>query len=284
LTPGEVSGEGLLRYLLRVANNSPRSATVRLAASEPTGVLQISAPPSLTVAPGATEQVPLEIRQLRKARNGGAPLQLQVAALNEGGQRVAFVNTSVLPAVSASRGKPLLIALAAGFAIAGAAAGAFLLLRSGDDKPAQQPQQQATESASVAAGSPIPTAPVGTLKVLERWDYTFRVESNDCGFGAQPGDRYSTSFRYEPATGSATTIKDGDRVKVTGLQSNEVALGTFTFKAAHFEVTYPVAAADGKRGNATLVSTFVDDSNIGNAVLTEKYEAPACSIVANFAK
>ena len=45
-----------------------------------------------------------------------------------------------------------------------------------------------------------------------------------------------------------------------------------------------VSAADGKRGNATLVTTFAEDSTIQGATLTERYEAPACAIVANHAK
>jgi hypothetical protein len=280
LTPGGPASSGAIGYTLSVANAGQAPAALRLTANEPTGALQVSAPPTVTVAPGQTEQLRLEIRQIKKVRKA-TPLQLQVAALGEGGERRAFVNTSVMPAASGGGAGRLLAAIAAGVALVAVIAGGFLLLRGGEDSPAEAaPSAVPTDAVSQPTTPPQPTVAPRTVQARPQWDYAFRVASNDCGFGAQAGDRYSATYKYQPSGGGAE-LKNGDRVAAFAVTDRDVPLGTFTFRAEAFEVTYPVAAADGKRGNATLVTTFADDSGIQAATLTERYDGPACAIVAS---
>jgi hypothetical protein len=118
----------------------------------------------------------------------------------------------------------------------------------------------------------------GSIQVLDRWDYAFAITANNCPFGASVGDRYAVSFRFEPATGSSTVINDGDRVRVTAVQDRDIDLGVFTFRFVDWEFTYPVVAAGGQRGIATLRTTFADATTIGASALTEDYASPGCTI------
>ncbi len=118
----------------------------------------------------------------------------------------------------------------------------------------------------------------GSIQVLDRWDYAFTITANTCPFGASVGDRYAVSFRFEPATGSSAVINDGDRVRVTAVQDRDIDLGVFTFRYVDWEFTYPVVAAGGQRGTATLLTTFKDAKTIGAASLTEDYPSPGCTI------
>ncbi len=295
LSPTGGDGAGLLRYTLVASNAGGTAAQLNLTASEPTGLLQISSQPTLFVGAGQSAQAPLEVRQLRTAAKGAKPLQLQVAAFGEDGGRLAFANVSVSPAVSSSSYRPLLMAVLGGFAVVAVIAIALVALNGGDDKKspaaalsptaadaASPDAAGAGEAASPAAGTAQP--PVTSVKVLDRWDYVFRVDSNDCGFGAPAGDRYPVAFRFQPVPAGATVLKDGDRVRVVGVQDSDVPLGTFTFHPDKFEVSYPVSGAGGKRGNATLLSAFAADGSIQTASLVERYESPACAIAASQVK
>ncbi|MCC6421142.1 MAG: serine/threonine protein kinase [Gemmataceae bacterium] len=281
--PGDVS-----RYELAVSNPGGRAVRVAFLFNEPTGVLTAAVPPAVTIAAGGSQQLQMEVRQVRPAARSSRGIQFQVAAQRDDGSRAAFVNVAAIPVgtsrTGGGRSRGWLVGLGALAVLAVGGAGAAFLALGGSDKDEPTPTPTSTQATTVpgGGGSVTPGATqvtVPSIKVLDRWDFAFRIQSNDCPFGARPGDRYPVSFRFTPATGTATVINDGDRVTVTGVQDRDIHIGTFTFRMVDFEFTYPVAATGGQRGTATVRASFADAVTIGDALLTEKYDSPACTIV-----
>ncbi len=88
----------------------------------------------------------------------------------------------------------------------------------------------------------------------------------------------------EPKAG-ATTLKDGDTVQVVGLEpSGDIVVGSFPFRSESFTFNYAVIGAANRRGSAVFVTGLAEDGSIQSATVTERYDAPACSIVGSFAK
>ncbi len=149
----------------------------------------------------------------------------------------------------------------------------------------QAPTAGATSSATAAASaSAVPTGATGGIQVLDAWRYAFTISANDCGFGTPVGQRYPLALRFKPSSGSGTAIKDGDRVNVYAVLESEVFITSATFRAAGFEFTYNVVGAAGQQGQATIRSTFANETTIASATLTEKYASPACTISGTHAR
>lgn len=295
-TPGSASAPGTVRYELTISNPGQSAARISLSAIEPTGLLMVLLPPVEVLAPGATERVPIEVRQIRPAQ-GTPSFQFQVIAVREDGSRAAFVNLVATPTGfsaggRSSGGPPRWLLAAGGGGLLAAALMAFLVFGGGGDSkpptpPASSPNatSPAVKSPTGATGSGATSAPVATspgtgksIAPLDRWDLNFRITETSCAFGARVGDRYPVAFRFKPASGAAAAIKDGEQVTVTGIQAKEIALGTFTFHFTGFEFGYPVAAAGGQAGTATLTLSFADQQTIAEARLVERYDGANCTI------
>lgn len=287
VAPAGQSPGGISRFNLAVTNPSASPLRVTLSAIEPSGVLTITLPSPVMLGANETQHVPIEVRQGRPAPAGARTIQFQVTAQRDDGSRAGFVNVTVIPSAGArgggGSGKLLLI----GGAVAGVAAVVigFVMLQGGDDKETTS-TPTAGATATSPAGSGTATMTVTSAKAIEaldRWEYNFKITSNDCPFGAQAGALYPVSFKFRPASQSGTTINDGDRVGIWGIQDREISLGTFTFHFVDFEFNYPVVASGGERGTATVRTTFADSKTIGEASLTERYDAPSCTITGKLA-
>jgi Protein kinase domain len=272
------------RYELVVTNTGSVAAHFTLNAREPTGTLTIALAPGVTLAPGQSERLAMDVRQKRTPRGGSGRMQFQVAATRDDGSRAGFVN--VMAVLEGSRGAPgagggkkMLIGGAI-VAVAVAAVGGFFVLGRGGDGGTSPttPGSTATAGRSNTPGST--TTSAGSIKVIDRWDFAFRITSNTCPFGAAVGDRYPISFRFQPVSGSADVINDGDRVNVIGVQGGDRPVGEFTFRVKDFEIVYTVRAADGQTGNATILASFSDQTVISAANLTERYAGANCEIKA----
>lgn len=270
---------GVSKFDLTVTNPSATPLRLTLTAIEPSGVLTITVPSPIMLAASETQHVPLEVRQARAAGAGARTIQFQVAAQRDDGSRAGFVNITVIPSAAArgggGNGKLLLIGGGVAAGVAALAIGFVMLQGGGDEGGKGTPTSVATATSGATSSA---TASGKAIQALDRWDYQFKITSNDCPFGAPVGALYPVAFKYKPVTGSATTISDGDRVNVWGIEDREVSLGTFTFHFVDFEFTYPLVTSAGQRGTATLRTTFADSKTIAEASLTERYDAPACTI------
>jgi hypothetical protein len=302
---------GVSAFELTISNPTPAPARLALAVNDPSGVLHVSVPTPLTLKGSEVLRVPVEVRQVAPAPPGERLLEFQVTAHREDGSRAGFVNLRVTPAAAGgggrgaakSKGGPSMWWFAAGgIALAAAIGMGVVALQGGGEKTAPAtptgavsatvepgtPGVTATPATTPTAGQPtaaptqpptaIPTAGAGSIQVLDRWDYAFRITSNNCPFGAAVGDRYAVSFRFEPATGTSKVINDGDRVRVTAVQDRDIDLGVFTFRFVDWKFTYPVVASGGQRGTATLTTTFADSRTIAKSSLVEDYPSPGCTI------
>lgn len=285
--PAGMSPAGIAAYDLAIANGTAAPAQLSLSAVDPSGALAFNLPPSVSLAPGETQHLSLQVRAAQPGRPG--PVQFQVIAQRADGSRAAFANVvhagSGAPAKAAGSRAPLIVLGAV--VVAAAAVGAFLFLGGGgDDKkasstatattaPATSGATQAATTASSPTAAPS-TAAGATVQALDRWDYSFTITATTCSFGAKAGERYQVAFRFKPSSG-AQQMKDGDQVAVTGLQAQEFPLGSFTFHPVNFEFSYPVAGAGNVRGTATVKTTFANATTIGQASLTEKYDTCAIS-------
>ena len=298
---GEAPG-GVSTYQLAVTNGTGAPVRLALSAADPTGTLGVNVAQGVSLGPGETQQLPVQVRQLRPAPGGARTLQFQLVAQREDGSRAAFVNVTVIPSRAAAKGggSRTLLLVAIALLLVGGGAAAFMLLGGGDSKPKQANPGTSTPAATATASAPAttttpepsaagssattsasPSAAVpASVQALDRWDYNFKITATDCSFGARVGDRYPVAFRFKPVSGDQATLKDGDRVNVTGIQDREIPLGTFTFHVANFEFTYPVAATGNQRGTATLRTTFANATSIAQASLTERYDSPSCTITA----
>ena len=269
---------GVSKFDLTVTNPSTTLQRLTLTAIEPSGVLTITVPSPIMLAANEAQHVPLEVRQARAAPAGARTLQFQVAAQRDDGSRVGFVNVTVIPSAAArggGNGKLMLIGGGVAAGVAALAIGFVMLQGGGDEGGTRTPTSVATATSGATSSA---TASGKSIQALDRWDYQFQITSNDCPFGAPVGALYPVAFKYKPVTGSATTISDGDRVNVWGIEDREVSLGTFTFHFVDFEFTYPLVTSAGQRGTATLRTTFTDSKTIGEASLTERYDTPSCTI------
>jgi eukaryotic-like serine/threonine-protein kinase len=269
------------RYELVVTNTGSVAARFTLTAREPTGTLTIALAPSVTLAPRQSERLAMDVRQKRTIRGGSGRTQFQVAATRDDGSRAGFVNVmaplaDTSAAAGPGGGKKLLIGGALAAVAAAAAGGFFVLGSGGGDNASPTPGPPAT----AGSNTPGATASAGSIKVIDRWDFAFRITSNTCTFGAPVGDRYPISFRFQPASGSGTVIHDGDRVNVIGVQGGDRPIGEFTFRVKDFEIVYAVRASGGQTGNATIFASFSDQTVISAATLTERYEGANCEIKA----
>lgn len=297
--PLQVS-EGVTYYELLLENLLPQPLQVTLSAAEPSGALAVMVTPETTLGPGETQVLPLEAHALRRKERGAGQAEFQVSAFLQGGERVAFANVmaevSGAPGGGGSRVPLWGIGLGAA-AIAAAAIGALVLASGGDDDsgggpPAATTSPEASASpgtspaASPSTADPSPGASVatgGSIAALDRWDFSFVVAETTCPFGAKVGDRYDVAFRFTPA-GGAQVIRDGDRVAVTGIRDKESPLGSFTFRYDGFSFGYPVAAATGEVGQATITISFADEKTVGEASLVERYTQSACAITGKHQK
>jgi hypothetical protein len=294
--------QGVSNFELTISNPTSDPARLNLSVSDPSGLLQVAVPTPVNVAVGEVLRLPVEVRQLGAADSRERVLEFQIAAQREDGSRAGFANVTVVPMAGGRGGKrgggaPLWLFAAGGLAAAAAIGVGVVALQGGDGESTQPtatpavtaPATPGTTGTATTPGATQPpgtqpptTAPTGvtagSIKVLERWDYAFTIASNTCPFGASVGDRYAVSFRFEPATGSSTVINDGDRVRVTAVQDRDIDLGVFTFRFVDWEFTYPVVAAGGQRGIATLRTSFSDAETIGASSLTEDYSSPGCTI------
>jgi hypothetical protein len=291
-TPAGESPGGISTYQLEITNGTGAPARLALSAVDPSGSLGVNVAQAVSLAPGESQRLPIQVRQLRPAP-GARTLQFQVVAQREDGARAAFVNVTVIPSRAAAKGggsRPLLI-VAIALLLVGGGAAAFMLFSGSDSKPNQAnpgtstPATTASAPATATIAEPSATASasatapvVASVQALDRWDYNFKITATDCPFGARVGDRYPVAFKFKPVSGDQTTLKEGDRVNVTGIQDREIPLGAFTFHVANFEFTYPVAATGSQRGTATLRTTFANATTIAQASLTERYDSPACTI------
>ncbi len=279
---GEVPG-GVSTYQLAITNGTGVPMRLVLSAVDPTGTLGVNVAQSVSLHPGETQVLPVQVRQLRPPPAGARTLQFQIAAQREDGARTAFVNVTVIPSRAAAKsGGSRMPLLAAGvLLVAGAVGASFILFSGGDSKPG--PANPATSGtanpATTSSASTIPSAAM-SVQALDRWDYSFKISATDCPFGARVGDRYPVAFRFKPVSGDPATLKDGEQVNVTGIQDREIPLGVFTFHVSNFEFTYPVAASANQRGAATLKTTFANATTIAQATLSEHYDSPSCTISA----
>lgn len=302
VAPAGAPAGGVSNFELTISNPTAGAARLNLSVSDPSGLLQVAVPTPVTLAGGEILRLPVEVRQLGAADSRERLLEFQVAAQRDDGSRAGFVNVTVVPMAAGRGGKrgggaPLWLFAAGGLAAAAAIGVGVVALQGGGGEsteptatpPVTAPASPGTTGTATTPGATQPpatqqptTAPTpgaaGSIKVLERWDYAFTIASNTCPFGASVGDRYAVSFRFEPATGSSAVINDGDRVRVTAVQDRELDLGVFTFRFVDWEFTYPVVAAGGQRGIATLRTTFADAGTIGTSALTEDYASPGCTI------
>lgn len=299
-TPTGAGATGVTNYELTISNPLPETVRLNLVVNDPSGALQVTVPTPITLTGREISRLPMEVRQ-RTAPRGAGALEFQVAANREDGQRAGFVNVTVQPAAAGKgggggkkKGPPVWLFALAGLAAAGAIGFAVLAMQGDEETTEPTPTPQATttvppttdvtatattEPATQIPASPTPTeAPTVGINVIDRWDYAFQITSNSCAFGASVGDRYNVSFRFEPATGSAGFIADGDRVRVTAVVDRDIEIGVFTFRMVDFEFTYPVVASGGERGIATLVTTFSGPETIGASSLTESYSDANCVI------
>lgn len=301
VAPVGIPAGGLSNFELTISNPGSVPARLNLSVTDPSGVLQVAVPTPVNLGRGEILRLPVEVRQLAAAAPHERLLEFQVAAQREDGSRAGFVNVTVtpMPIVRAKRGggPPLWLFAAGGLAAAAAIGVGVVALQGGDGGTAQPTATAAvtapanpgtTQTATTPGTTQLPatqpptTGPTqvsaGSIQVLERWDYAFAITANTCPFGASVGDRYAVSFRFEPATGSSAVINDGDRVRVTAVQDRDIDLGVFTFRYVDWKFTYPVVAAGGQRGTATLITTFRDATTIGASSLTENYPSPGCAI------
>jgi len=268
---------GVSRYELTITNAGSVAMRVALAGIEPTGALTIAVPSPVTLRGGETQRLPVEARQVRPGAAG--PLQFQLSASRDDGSRAGFVNVRVAPTGAVPAGKKgpnWLLMGAGGAAVVAVAAAAFALLGGGTSK--DKTPGTGTTMTATSSTTTTPSTAGPSIKVLESWDYNFRVTANSCPFGAPVGGLYAVSFRFKPATGDGNVIREGDKVSVSTTQANVPPLGTFTFRFQDFVFTYPVKGGDGPLGEATLRTTFADASTIATAELTEKYTSPSCAI------
>ncbi len=308
----EAAGRGpgqALSFAALLSNGTPHPLRATISGNEPTGALTFAFPAPVDLPAGQTVRMEFQVRRIRKTAATAVPFQ--VTAADGAGNRLAFANGSAdfakpgaSPAVRRSGGSRAPLWIAGGLIVAGGAAGAVLLAGGGDDKdqasptPAasvtavppgtaspQAPTAGATSSATAAASaSAVPTGATGGIQVLDAWRYAFTISANDCGFGTPVGQRYPLALRFKPSSGSGTAIKDGDRVNVYAVLESEVFITSATFRAAGFEFTYNVVGAAGQQGQATIRSTFANETTIASATLTEKYASPACTISGTHAR
>ncbi len=274
---------GVSRYELTITSRGTIPARYALTGIEPTGALTVAVPSPVTLRGGETQRLPVEVRQVRPAAGVARALQFQIAANRDDGSRAGFVNVTVVPAGAArtSKGGPnwLLIGGGGAAAIAGVVVAIALLGGGSSKEGAEGTTVTTTAATAVTTTTPTNTAAAApSIKVLDSWDYNFRVTGNTCSFGAPVGGFYAASFRFKPATGDANVIRDGERVSVSTGQPSVPPLGTYTFRFQDFVFTYPVKASDGTLGEATLRTTFADAATIGSAELTEEYTSPSCTI------
>jgi hypothetical protein len=276
-----------LKWRRTTPSRSPRSSSTGC-------LLQVSAPATVTVEAGQSAQAPMEVLQLRRSSKSRVPVQLQVAAYDAAGERLAFVNAIILPMPPhGGSGKTMLPAALGGFLIIAAVAFAFITLTGGEDNPGTSAGAGVTppSASTVADGTTVTvpttaptTAPGRSVQRLPRWDFSFRVASNDCGFGAKAGDSYQKAFRFEPRAGSAT-LKDREAVQVSGVEpGGDILVGSFPFRADSFTYSHAVLGSADPRGSATFTTALADDGNVQSATVTERYDTPACAIVGNFTK
>lgn len=309
--PSGSPAAGVSAFELTISNPTPAPARIGLAVNDPSGVLHVSLPTPVTLKGSEVLRVPVEVRQVAPAPPGEKSLEFQVTAHREDGSRAGFVNLRVTPVaaggggrgVAKRKGGPSTWWFAAGGIALAAAIGVGVVALQGGGEKAAPATPTGAVSITAAPGTPgvtttpatapptgqptapptqpptaIPTTSAGSIEVLDRWDYAFRITSNNCPFGAAVGDRYAVSFRFEPATGTSKVINDGDRVRVTAVQDRDIDLGVFTFRFVDWKFTYPVVASGGQRGTATLTTTFADARTIAKSSLVEDYPSPGCTI------
>jgi serine/threonine-protein kinase len=268
--------DGVSHFELTISNPQLTPMRLSLSVVDVTGLLNVAVASPVTLAGNEVQRLPVEVRQMRPAPERARTLQFQITAQYEDGSRAGFVNVTVIPAAGARGGGTRLWLLVAVGGAALAAAGAVFVMLQGGEKAT--PPATATPAVTAPASPATTVTAAKSINVLARWDYAFKITSNSCPFGASVGDRYTVSFRFDPATGASDVIRDGDRVTVTAIQDREIPIGTFTFRFVDFEFTYPVAARDGQRGAATLRTTFADASTIASSSLSERYDSPSCTI------
>lgn len=269
---------GVSKFDLTVTNPAATPVRLTLTAIEPSGVLTITVPSPIMLAANEAQHVALEVRQTRPAPAGARTMQFQVAAQRDDGSRAGFVNVTVIPSAAGrggGNGRLLLIGGGVAAGVAALAIGFVMFQGGGEEGGTGTPTSAATATSGATSGA---TVSGKSIEALDRWDYQFQITSNDCPFGAAVGAQYPVAFKYKPATGSGTTISEGERVNVWGIQEREISLGTFTFHFVDFEFNYPVVASAGQRGTATLRTTFADSKTIGEASLIERYDSPSCTI------
>ncbi|MCC6386239.1 MAG: protein kinase [Dehalococcoidia bacterium] len=300
----EATGRGpgqAMALVAVISNGTPSPLRATLSAAEPTGALAFTFPGPVDVPAGQAVRVPFQARRIRKTPATTVPFQ--VTAAGPSGARLAFANVTAdfarpgaAPGARHRGGSRAPLWIAGGLIVAGGAAAAVLLAGGGGDKdqasptpgasatavPAgtaspQAPTARPTSGATTPA-SPAPTGAAAGIQVLDAWRYAFTITANDCGFGTAAGQQYPLTLRFKPSSGSGTAIKDGDRVNVYAVLDSEVFITAATFRAAGFEFAYNVVGAAGQQGQATIRTTFANETTIANATLTEKYASPACTI------
>lgn len=158
---------GAVGFLLEVRNSSSQPVRATLSGQEPQGVFVVESQGDLELPPFGTARIPVEVRQLKAPARPG-PVQFQVAATGQSGERVGFVNGQLLPTGILPKGEQrrtpwLLIAgIVAGLAVAGGAVFAFMSLGGddppGDEPPAESPTAALTRTPTADSTSPTPTA------------------------------------------------------------------------------------------------------------------------------
>ncbi|MFN8507666.1 MAG: protein kinase [Dehalococcoidia bacterium] len=300
----EATGRGPGQSLACVAvlsNGTPSAMRATVSGAEPTGTLAFAFPGPVDVAAGQTARVPFQVRRIR--RTPVATVPFQVTAADASGALLAFANVTAdfakpgaAPAARRGGGSRAPLWIAGGLIVAGGAAAAVFLAGVGDDKDQASPTPAASVTAVLAgtaspqaptaratSGATTPASPASTgaaagIQVLDAWRYAFTITANDCGFGTAVGQQYPLTLRFKPSSGTGTAIKDGDRVNVYAVLDSEVFITAATFRAAGFEFAYNVVGSAGQQGQATIRTTFANETTIAGATLTEKYASPACTI------
>jgi len=307
----EPAGRGpgqALAFAAVLSNGTPNPLRATISANEPTGALTFAFPAPVDVPAGQTVRMQFQVRRIRKTASTAVPFQ--VTAADAAGNRLAFANVAAdfakpgaAGAARRSGGSRAPLWIAGGLIVAGGAAAAVFLAGGGDDKDqasptpaasvtavppgtasAQAPTARATSSTSAPATASPPPAGANGIQVLDAWRYAFTISANDCGFGTAVGQQYPLTLRFKPSSGSGTAIKDGDRVNVYAVLESEVFITSAAFRASGFEFAYNVVGAAGQQGQATIRTTFANETTIASATLTERYASPACTISGTHAR